>query len=760
MEVKKSVSEFVELLMKSGSLDNRFTTNRRALDGIKAHQKLQKSNEAFYKKYKKEVFIKTDISINDFLLHLEGRCDGIIFENDDVIIEEIKSTYTPLIDISKDYNTLHWAQAKIYGYIFCEENNISDIYIQLSYYNLDNDEVKSFREKFSYEKLSIFVIELVEMYKKYAEFEYTHKNLRNSTINKLKFPFKTYRTGQLELARACFGTIREGKNIFVQAPTGIGKTISTIFPSVKAIGDGIGDKIFYLTAKNINKKVAEDTFELLRKKGVRFRTISLIAKEKICLNDKVSCNADDCLYAKAYYSKLKNVLFDILENSESISREDLELYGEKYKICPFELSLELVNWSDGVICDYNYIFDPKVYLKGMVDEDGKNNIVLIDEAHNLVSRGRAMYSAKLSKSAFMELRREVRGKYTNIYRCVNKINDYFSSEKDNCDIEGKEYIVYSEVPKKLCTLLRSFIKESEEILQMNNKLSFDELLKKVYFDSNTFLSISELYGDDYSTYINCDRNDVEISLFCIDPSNKLRDRMNRFKSNIIFSATLTPFEYFIKIIGGDSDDYRLRLKSPFDKENLKVYFYPGNTRYLSRERTLPSICDKIIEFINKEKGNYILFFPSYEYMIKAKSYLENKIENEDILIQKQDMNDIEKEEFLDKFTDSSNNIALCVIGGMFSEGVDLPGKRLIGAVIVGVGYPKISIEGQLIKSYFKEDGDKIAYIYPGINKVMQAVGRIIRTDTDKGRVLLIDDRYNNYIYSKLIPEEWKPLNMI
>ena len=757
MEIKKSVREFIEFLMKAGSLDNRFTTNARAMEGVRAHQKLQRSNEDLYKDYEKEVFLKTDISMGIFKLHLEGRCDGIIIENGDVVVEEIKSTYMALADIFEDYNTMHWAQGKIYAYMLCIERGLSFIYVQLSYYNLDNDEVKSFRKKYSYKELEEFVYDLVKSYEQYALADYKHKKIRNKTIEKLKFPFEGYRRGQLDLAKAWYGTIREGKRLFVQAPTGIGKTISTIFPSVKGIGAGLGDRLFYLTAKNVNKKVAEDTFDRLRENGLIFRTVSLVAKEKICLNNKVSCNPEDCPYAKDYYSKVKKVIFKVLENDQGVSREILQYYGEKYRVCPFELSLELVNWSDGIICDYNYIFDPRVYLRRVIDEKGRDNIILLDEAHNLVSRGRDMYTARLYKSKFLEARRETRGKVPSLYRKINKINNYFIQERRNCEIEERNSICNNEIPKELCQLLRAFTREAEEVLGRKDKINFHEELLDLYFDSNSFLAMSELYGDDYVTYVEATKDEVEVCLFCVDPSRKLKATMDKCRAAVLFSATLSPFEYFIKVLGGDIEDYRLRLNSPFPKENLKVYYYPGNTRYMARERTLLIICDEIMRFVKEEEGNYIIFFPSYDYMRKASEYLGEKYNLDEMIIQKADMDEVEKEEFLNQFSEESKKIALCVVGGAFSEGIDLPGKRLIGAIIVGVGYPKISFQGEIIKNYFKEDGDKIAYIYPGINKVMQAVGRVIRTESDVGRVLLVDDRYRNSMYYALIPDEWKPL---
>ena len=756
MEIKKSVREFIELLMRTGSIDNRFSSNARAIEGIRAHQKLQKSNEELYDRYEKEVFLETNINMKNFNIHLEGRCDGIIFEGSDIVVEEIKSTYRPLGDINEEYNLMHWAQGKIYGYIICESRTIDEIYVQLSYYNLDNNEVKSFRNKYNFKELKDFVYGMADLYKRYADTDFNHKLKRNLSINELNFPFGDYRKGQLELARAWYGTIKEKKKLFAQAPTGIGKTVSTIFPSVKAIGAGLGDRVFYLTAKNVNRKVAEDTFDILRKNGLNFRTVSLMAKEKICLNDKVSCNPEECIYAFNYYEKFKECLFKILDE-ENISYDVLQGYGEKFKICPFELSLELVEWSDAIICDYNYIFDPRVYLRRVLDNDEKENIVLVDESHNLVSRGRDMYTARIFKSKFLDLRKVVKGKAPSLYKIVNRINSYFIDERRNCEEQDKKRIYSNSNPKELCKLLKLFIREADEILANRIKVEFYDMLLDIYFDSNNFISISEEYGNEYVTYIDTNRNEVEICLFCVNPANKLKATMDKCRSTILFSATLFPFEYFMKLLGGNIDDYRLRLTSPFPKENLQVYLSPENTRYIAREKTLPIIGDTIIEFIQEIKGNYIVFLPSYEYMNKLYDYIKDNYSIEDIIIQTNSMNEDEKEQFLNQFSEESNKIALCVIGGVFSEGIDLPGKRLIGSVIVGVGYPRISFEGEIIKEHFGVDGEKIAYVYPGINKVMQAVGRVIRTENDIGRVLLIDDRYNNKFYNNLLPNEWKPL---
>lgn len=752
--IYESVRGIVEFVLSYGSLDNRLISSKRALEGTRAHQKLQKSNGELFKEYKKEIYLSREFDLDRFILKIDGRADGIIIENNDVIIEEIKSTYRNLLEVS-DSNELHWAQAKFYGYIYFEELGLELGYIQLSYYQLETDEVKSFRRKYTLTELEEFVFEIINQYEKFLIAVAKHKEKRNRSIKSLNFPFKNYREGQLKLARATYGTIREKGIMFVEAPTGIGKTISTIFPSVKAIGEGIKEKIFYLTAKNVNRKVAEDTYNILRDNGLEFRTLSITAKERMCLNDKVSCNPDDCPYAVDYFGKSKDIIFELMKTGKHLGKEELRKIGEENKICPFELSLDLIEWADSVICDYNYIFDPRVALKRVVENSRDDLIVLIDEGHNLVDRGRSMYSASLNKELIMNLRRRLKGNLHHIYKILGNINNCFIEFRHECEYEGKKNIYFREEPDKLYKQLRLFLTNSEELLNKIQGESFYDDYMNVYFEINKFLSISELYSDEYVTYIEDSKKDLVITLFCIDPSKKLKNIMGKISGTIIFSATISPLDYYLDLLGGNEESYRLRLSSPFDKENLKIQVSPVNTRFTKRKITIGDLVNELVGFVNDKIGNYMVFFPSYEYLELALDNLDmNELKDFRILIQDREMKEEERDLFLNQFKEKRNVIGFAVLGGVFSEGIDLPGEALIGAVIVGVGYPKISVEREIIKEYYKEKGYDYSYIYPGINKVLQAIGRVIRTENDKGRVLLIDDRYLSKKYKNLLPSEW------
>jgi len=754
--IRESVRNLVEFCLKKGDIDNRFSGSARATEGIKAHQKIQEENGKIYEKYEKEVYLAYEFEMDKSIINIEGRADGIIFENDRVIVEEIKSTYKSFAYID-DFNEVHWAQAKVYAFIYGKQNEVKEIYIRLSYMQLETNEVKSFEKKFTIEELDRFTFDILREYEEFSILVSEQKSARDSSIKSIKFPFEKYREGQRKLINISYQTIKEQEMLFTQAPTGIGKTISTIFPSVKALGEGLGNRIIYLTAKTINREVAEDTFDKLRNCGLKFKSIVITAKEKVCTNTTFDCNPEKCRYAKNYYEKIKNAIFYIIENEERISSEMLKKYAEKYEVCPFELSLDLSLYCDGIIGDYNYIFDPRVSLGRILDSKG--NIVLVDEAHNLIDRARNMYSASLSKSQILKCKKLAKGKLSKLHSVLGKINNYFIDLRNECDHKEVEWFYEDDAPKELNKYLQLYLKESEEILVRGNKFDGYEDILQLYFDINAFTSTMQLYDENYRTCIEKETQEFKVTLFCVDPSKNLKEYLGRCQSVIFFSATISPIKYYISMLGGHDETYRLKLPSPFKKENLKVYISPINIRYAYRQKTLQLVKSKIYDFINKKIGNYIIFSPSYTYLEMLCNEVNNsRLENFEVLKQKPNMSEEEKSEFLQSFKGSNNIIMFCVLGGMFSEGIDLPGEQLIGSIIIGVGYPMIDMKNEIIKDFYKENGYDYAYVFPGINKVQQAVGRVIRTENDTGRVLLIDDRYITNKYNMLLPSEWHPIS--
>lgn len=754
--IKESVRNLVEFCLKRGDIDNRFSGSARAVEGVRAHQKIQEDNGKIYANYEKEVYLTYEFELDNSVINIEGRADGIIIEENSTIVEEIKSTYKSFSNID-DSNEVHWAQAKVYAFIYGRQNNLKEIYIRLSYMQLETYEVKSFEKKFSIEELQGFVFEILCEYEKFVILNFRQKDKRNKSIKDLKFPFHEYRTGQRKLINISYQTIKEKEILFTQAPTGIGKTISTIFPAVKAIGEGIGERIVYLTAKTINREVAEDTFEKLRQEGLCFRNITITAKEKICVNDTFDCNPEKCIYAKEYYGKVKDAILCIIENEERISSEILQKYAERYKICPFEFSLDVSLYCDGIIGDYNYIFDPRASLGRLLESAG--NIVLIDEAHNLIDRARGMYSAALSKSQILHCKKLAKGKLNKIHNILGKINNYFIDLRNECDHKDVQWFYEDESPKELNKQLQLYLKESEEILVRGNRFEGYEDILQLYFDVNAFVSTMQLYDENYVTCMEKENQELVLTLYCVNPAKNLKEYLSKCYSVIFFSATISPIKYYIDMLGGHDATYRLKLPSPFKKENLRVCVSPINLRYTHRNRTLKFVKNKIVNFISENVGNYIVFSPSYAYMeLLWEEINQTDVNGFKLVKQKANMTEEEKSEFLKLFRANNNLLMFCVLGGMFSEGIDLPGEQLIGSVIIGVGYPMISMKNEIIKEFFKENGYDYAYVFPGINKVQQAVGRVIRTETDTGRVLLIDDRYTTNKYEVLLPNEWDPIN--
>lgn len=752
---RESVRGIVEYVLKIGSLDDRFVSRGRAVDGTIAHGKLQKDNELIYENYEKEVRMKHEFHKDNIILLVDGRADGIINENGNIIIEEIKSTYMDLSYLYEDYNLLHWAQGKFYGYIYCIDNNIENITIRLSYFNINTDQVRSFDHVYSLKELEDFVHDLINKYLEILTLKESFKAERDKSIKELQFPFKSYRKGQRELAVSCYSSIRKKGILFAQAPTGIGKTISTIFPAIKAIGEGMGEKIVYLTAKTITRTVAEEAYIKLFKNNLKFKVVTITAKEKICLNNEVKCNPDDCVYAKDYFTKINDVINSLIKSNNIFFRDEIIKYANKYKVCPFELSLDLSNWCDGVICDYNYAFDPRVKLKRIFEDRNEENILLIDEAHNLVNRAREMYSCTLKKSKVMSVNKIIKGKVPKLYKISNSINKEMIHIRRELEEINKKFKYHNEEYKELIKLLRAFINEADNYLVKSKGTEGYEEVLEFYYEARNFISASELYDKEYTTILKSDKSEFSIKIFCINPAKNLRKVIKNTYSSIIFSATLSPIKYYVDLIGGDEESFKLRFDSPFNRENLSTYVYPLDMRYVNREKNIDILCNIIYKFINEKKGNYMVFLPSFEYLYKVYSRYIEIYGEEGTLIQEENLSEIKKEEFLKAFNEDANIIGFTVVGGMFSEGVDLPGDKLIGAIIVGVGFPMVSIENNIISEYFKENGFDYSYTYPGINKVLQSAGRVIRTENDKGRVLLIDRRYKSPKYKFILPKEWE-----
>lgn len=763
--VKLSVRQLVEFVLRGGSIDNRSGGMDRAQEGGRIHRRIQKAGG---ETYQAEVFFRHTEEYEEVSYTVEGRADGIITEGDEITVDEIKTTRLDLSAVEEDFNRLHWAQAKCYAYFYAAEHERERMTVQLTYVHVDDhgdvDGTKRFTRSFTLEELAAAFIDLLARYKKWADFSCEWAEKRNASIAGLAFPFPAYRRGQRSLAVTAYRTIVEEGTAFCQAPTGIGKTISTLFPAVKAMGEGYITKIFYLTAKTITRQVAEEGFARMREGGLAFKTVTLTAKDKICFLDETACNPEQCPYADGHYDRVNDVIYSLLQTDDHMTRERIEQAARENRVCPFELALDMTLWCDCVICDYNYLFDPVMYLKRFFAEGRGEYAFLIDEAHNLVDRAREMYSAELEKAMFLELKRRIASEDRAMSRALGAVNEEFIALRKQCG--DKRYVEQLLPPDELGKALVRFTDQCESFLKRHADSPDAPDLLQLYFAALLYLKILELYDEKYLTAVQVWGSEVTVKLCCLDPSALIRAALDRGRAAVFFSATLTPLDYFSAVLGGDEESRRIALPSPFERDHLKLLIADRvSTRYKDREGSLRPIAELIARTVQAKTGNYLVYFPSYQYMNDVYDAFAAQHPEVDTVLQQSGMSEEEREAFLLRFDRANERtlVGFCVLGGIYSEGIDLQGDRLIGTVVVGVGLPQIGKEQDRIRDYYNRNGGtgyEFAYQYPGMNKVLQAAGRVIRGEQDRGVVVLIDDRFNTPSYLRLFPEHWRGCRLV
>ena len=761
--IQTSIRNLVEYVLRKGDISYGFFSQSRLVEGTKVHQKIQGSRG---KDYQKEVHIAEDIIRKNAIISLRGRIDGVFEKESLTFIEEIKSTSQNFIGLSKESNENYWAQAKFYAFLYARKHKMEEINVQLTYYQINTKQIKLFTIRYSLQELEKFCLNIIDQYLEWAVTLSNWLKKRSSSINNLSFPFPSFRKGQEKMIKIVEEVLSEKNKLLCQAPTGIGKTIGAVYPSIKLLRTSFDSKIFYLTAKTTTRFIAEETLDILRKAGLSLKSVSITAKAKICFKEKDICDPNYCEYARGHFNRVNTAIKDIFQE-EAFTKSIIEKYARKHKVCPFELSLDLALWSDCIICDYNYAFDPRVFLKRFFAEEKGDYTFLIDEAHNLVDRARKMFSAELLKKPILKLRRATKEVIPEISKILNKINQYMIKIRKKCEEKEHFYIVQKELPdEELLKMLRKFSNLTSDWLELNIPTDFREELLELFFDVRNFLRVAEEYDSYYVTYFRKYRSNVMIKLYCIDPSKLLKKALNRGNTAIFYSATLTPLDYFAYLLGGDKGSTKMQLPSPFPKENLALMIEDHiSTRYVDREQSYKEVADLILRVTKPKIGNYLIYFPSYVYLENVLEEFEEVKEEAEIIVQTKGMTEQQRIEFLEKFSNFGKTtlIGFAVMGGIFGEGIDLIGEKLSGAVVVGVGLPKVSLEQNLIKDYFDAENGKgflFAYTFPGMNKVMQAVGRVIRTEKDQGVVLLIGDRYSTNTYTKLFPEAWQNIKLI
>ncbi|MBW1993028.1 MAG: ATP-dependent DNA helicase [Deltaproteobacteria bacterium] len=755
-----AVRTLVEHVLRSGDLELTFLGASRAIEGIRAHQQIQKSRPDTYVP---EVHVSHSVDTGRFVLIVSGRIDGVYHEPHRVMIDEIKTTLSDLNTLNEKEDSLHWAQAKCYAYLYGLSHSLSKIDIQLTYYRLDTGQIREFHQSHSMQSLETFFKELIDRYLQWAESIIDWYGVRSSSIRLLNFPFGSYRPGQREMAADVYRTIKQKNQLLIQAPTGIGKTMAVIYPAVKAIGKGLTPKVFYLTARTTGKIIAEKMFEEIRKQGGRIKSLTITAKEKICFRPESSCSAEECEYAKGHFDRINGAIKESF-NEDALTRETIVEKAQSHRVCPFELTLELSNWADCIICDYNYAFDPRAFLRRFFMEEGNGYVFLIDEAHNLVDRARDMFSSEICKQPFLSLRRVIKEELPAIYKALGAINSLLVKKRKQCEAAAG-MMAEKDPPEALFPLLRRFLWLTERWLSLNIKTQYLEDLMDLYFSVSAFIKIWEQYDDSYATCTEVTGDDLKVKLFCVDPSVSLRNALSRCGAAVFFSATLTPLDYFQSLLGCEDMAEKRVLPSPFPEENLCVLISDHiSTRYRHRKSTVTEVAETLIHLVEQKQGNYLLFFPSYEYMRMVHATFVNARPQLRTLLQAPEMCEEERERFLEQFVKETSNtlIGFVVMGGVFSEGIDLAGERLSGAAVVGPGLPGISLERQLIRDYFDHhlgQGFEYAYLFPGMTRVLQAAGRVIRSESDRGVILLIGQRFKTPTYRNLLPQQWQPISV-
>ncbi len=829
-EIRISVRGLVEFILRSGDIDNRRqgAPEHAMQEGTRIHRKIQRRMGA---EYQAEVSLKYTHPTEKYVLLVEGRADGIIEENGEVTIDEIKGTYRDLAKMREPVPE-HVAQAKCYAYMYGLKKQLAQVRVRLTYCNIETEDIRYFYEDYEFKELEEWFQGLITAYRKWADYNWEWRQIRQASIERMEFPF-AYREGQKELVTYVYHTIYHSRKLFLEAPTGVGKTISTVFPSIKAMGKGMGEKIFYLTAKTITRTVAEGTFALLREKGLQFKSVILTAKDKICFMDKPDCNPESCPYAKGHYDRVNDAIYEMLTTEESFTREIIEEYARRYQVCPFELCLDMSLFSDGIIGDYNYLFDPHVYLKRFFgDGSGGNYIFLVDEAHNLLERGREMYSAPLVKEDFLEIKRELKqtimsemeesarksrisGQMTLEMTEVSEMDEsdtIYVKGKKNRKHGGKSILVRKGYAEKMeyhlekcnqqllalkrecesCRLVEDIDQFVQALLRLHStmdeyldeqeeeKLPVRELLLDFFFQISHFLEIYERLDANYVKYTQLgDDGRFLLKLFCVNPRENLKECMMRGRSTILFSATFLPIQYYKELLGGDPEDYEVYAKSVFNPEKRALFIANDVTSKYTRrsEQEYYNIAKYIDEIVKMRHGNYMVFCPSYAFLYTIyEKYTEAFADEEkECIIQSEYMNEEEREAFLARFEgneacdlqadidmeielEEQTLIGFCVLGGIFGEGIDLKNDSLIGAIIVGTGLPQVCSEREILKNYFDENGQNgfdYSYRYPGMNKVLQAAGRVIRTAEDVGIIALLDERFLQLAYRRMFPREWE-----
>ncbi|MDE6408156.1 MAG: ATP-dependent DNA helicase [Anaeroplasmataceae bacterium] len=748
MEIKIAIKELAHFICQSGNLTSEYFSSRDLEEGTKLHKYLQmKYNE----KSQSEVYIKKEITYHNRSLILHGFIDGVLDIDDEIIIEEIKSTKLDFEELEPKEE--HLAQLKIYTYLYALEHEMPSIHARLTYVSVVDYKVKEYDYILSLEELEDFFFDILEQYMEWVELNEEAQKNKEETIKTIKFPFDQMRPGQRDMMRACYQTMKNKDILYAIAPTGIGKTMATMFSTLKALEGK--DKLFYCTAKGSGKNAPLAAIKLLEKKGLKIKTINLTAKNKICNAKFKTCKPDECPFAVGYFDRIRNATEYIFKNWNTYDEDIISVVANKFKICAFEFSLDLSYYCDIVLADYNYVFDPRVRLIRYFESDTYHPKVLVDEAHNLISRSKDMYSATICEEDIRILRKLLTGYKPLVRSDCNKLIEHMNSYREYL-VEETIY-VNTTLDSDLVAMIKALISKCDSLFLENKKIQNKDEVLEIYFKLLDFSNIATYYGPTHRLIAKLDKDICTISMMCLDASNFILETIEEsIKGIVFFSATLTPFQYHADLLTQGKGNF-LELPSPFDPANLDIIINNKvSTKYKERAYSIDTILEAIETLTNTKSGNYIVFFPSYQYLHMVVDALGDV--DFDVIVQKPTDTEAERNAIISEFKQTGScRVGFFVLGGVYAEGIDLIGDWLNGVIIVGVGLPMYCDENNILKDYFEEkyqNGFEYAYTYPGFTKVVQAVGRVIRSEQDRGVVILLDERFTHMKYQSLMPRHW------
>ena len=766
--VRISVRNLVEFILRSGDIDeksSRGAGNDAMLEGARVHRAIQRAAGS---DYSAEVSMKRDIPLSeDLILTVEGRADGIIERDGCITVDEIKGMYLDVDKLTEPF-PIHLTQAKCYAAIWAADHDLDGISVRMTYVGFEDHHIKYFLFDYETKELEDWFRELTDSYRPWALYMSAWEDERERSLKELDFPYE-YRAGQKDVAAAVYRTVYHGRKLFLEAPTGSGKTLATLYPGLKAMGEGLIEHIFFLTAKNVGARAASDAFEILRERsGLRFKTVNVLGKDRTCISEVPKCDPEECPFAKGHFDRVNKVLYDLLTQQDAYTREMIEDHSIKGMVCPYALTRDLTRFADGIICDYNYVFDPTVSLNHFFGEGKKgDHLFLVDEAHNLVDRARDIYSASLSMDDLRHMKGRLKGRDRALTAGFTSLIKALSAKESEYDEEGGPYIIFDDISPVINAALRLAGRFSE-LISEGAEFSDEEI--EFYFDLSHFTDICDRLDEKYRIYALRDENaGFLLKLLCVDPSGNLSEYLSMGRASVFFSATLLPVTYYMDLIAGGRDEYTVYADSVFDPGKLGIFTDASVTsRYSRRSREeYKRIAHEIGETVKRKKGNYMAFFPSYSFLDNVyEAYMEEYgpgYGGMTVIKQSSGMKEEERDEFLSAFCEDGENLGFCVLGGLFSEGIDLTGSKLIGALIVGTGLPLVSPERDILKRYFDGNGLEgfdYAMKIPGMNKVLQAAGRVIRTEEDTGIVALLDDRFEGRDLRNMYPREWKDMRRI